>query len=81
MKNYEFPLLVTAPNPGAGLPDHLAGRWQEMEAQLAEHGAVLYRGFAPMSGDQLGALRFSDDLQRVTEIKQVWAKAKGRDGY
>ncbi|MET4729764.1 alpha-ketoglutarate-dependent taurine dioxygenase [Lysobacter enzymogenes] len=56
MNDYEFPLLVTAPTAGAWLPDYLAGRRQAMEAQLARNGAVLYRGFAPMSGEQLDAL-------------------------
>jgi len=56
MKNYDFPLLVTAPSEGASLPDYLTGRRERMEADLSEHGAVLYRGFAPMTGEELDGL-------------------------
>ncbi|UXI66219.1 TauD/TfdA family dioxygenase [Tahibacter amnicola] len=56
MNTHEFPLVVRAPSEGASLPDFLAGRKERMEADLAEYGAVLYRGFAPMTGEALDRL-------------------------
>lgn len=56
MKSYDFPLLVSAPHEGAALPDYLAGCRDRMEEILARHGAILYRGFAPMTGEELDCL-------------------------
>jgi alpha-ketoglutarate-dependent taurine dioxygenase len=56
MKHDPFPLTFTAARPGDSLSDALAGHKNALGRTLASAGAVLYRGFAPISGEELDAL-------------------------
>lgn len=53
MSSNGFPLVIEAPEQGASLHDQFAGRKQEIETTLATHGAILYRGFAPVDAEQM----------------------------
>ncbi|MDY4298107.1 TauD/TfdA family dioxygenase [Xanthomonas sp. LF02-5] len=56
MRHDLFPLTITAARPRASLSDALTGHKDALARTLASAGAVLYRGFAPISGEELDAL-------------------------
>ncbi|MFB9037017.1 TauD/TfdA family dioxygenase [Xanthomonas arboricola] len=51
-----LPFTVMAPTRGDALSAYLAAHGAELEPRLVRAGAVLYRGFAPISGEELDAL-------------------------
>ncbi|MEB1611755.1 TauD/TfdA family dioxygenase [Xanthomonas campestris pv. campestris] len=56
MKHDQFPVTITATRPGASLSEALAGQKDALARTLASAGAVLYRDFAPISGEELDTL-------------------------
>jgi len=56
MTKKALPLVIHAPAEGTDIQEWLKGRKDELERALADHGAVLYRGFATIDAQTLGRL-------------------------
>ena len=56
MTKKALPLVINAPAEGIDIHEWLKDQKDDLERKLADHGAVLYRGFDPIDAQMLGRL-------------------------